>query len=125
MLTTAQLKEAGIKPGPLFGKCLKLDTIEAALAFVAANTVEKPKHNHSKLTEGTIWFWLCHNDCLQGLQSVEFPGKVASNSERKRWIEQQSISINNRTDWKPDDLLPDVLTQLVFFPKGNRRCTMI
>lgn len=57
--------------------------------------------------------------------SIETPGKIASNSERKRWIEQKCVLINGRTDWQVDDFIPKI-NQLVFFPKSDkRRCTMV
>jgi hypothetical protein len=55
--------------------------------------------------------------------SVERPCSKASNSEIKRWLRKKSVLING--------LLPDVndvikfpVFQLVFFPKGKRKCTM-
>jgi len=126
MLTSQQLKDAGIKPGPLFGKCLKLASIEEALAFVAANTEEKTEHKSVKILQFSVWEWLCKHPCLQNMCSIETAGKIASNSEKLRWIMNHSVSINGRTDWSPDDEIPDDITQLVFFPVSTkRRITML
>lgn len=147
MLTSQQLLDAGIKPGPLFGKCLKCDTVDDALALVQENKKEK-EHTSSKIfmKPGTVWHWLCTNDCLQSMFSIEKPSKTASNSEKRRWIEQGAIKLNGRTDWKPDDEMPTMLEvvpglwpfrhtkcieqfdvwELVFFPNAKlRKCTMI
>lgn len=126
MLTSQQLLDMGIKPGPLFGKCLKRNSIEEALELVAQNTTKKEcTSNGPKMTDGTLWHWLCNSPLFSNMCSIEMPGKVASNSEKKRWIEQRCVLINGTTDWCLDDFVPRI-NQLVFFPKSDkRRCTMV
>ena len=133
MLTSQELKDAGIKPGPLFGKCLQLNSIEEALAFVTANTKTDTRKS-IKMVSGSIWEYLCKHPHFAGMSSIEMSGQVASNSEKRRWIEQGAICLNTTTNWKPDDLIPtivndgDVLYQiyhLVFFPNSSRKVTFV
>lgn len=123
-LTSKELLDAGIKPGPLFGKCLQLDSLEAALELVESNKTKKPKRKSIKIKTGSVWAWLCRNPCLVGMLSIEQPSQIASNSERRRWLLQKAVEINNRNDWQPDDPMP-FPEQLVFFPNGKRRTTML
>ena len=49
---------------------------------------------------------------------------LASNGEKRRWLQNHSIIINGeKPNW--DDEVSFPITQLVFFPKSNRRCTMV
>lgn len=48
----------------------------------------------------------------------------ASNSERRRWLESGSVQINGQTPG-PNDEIEYPINQLVFFPNGKRRCTML
>jgi hypothetical protein len=49
---------------------------------------------------------------------------VASNSEKRRWLQNRSVIINGvKPDWKDEICFP--VTELVFFPKSNRRTTML
>lgn len=41
-----------------------------------------------------------------------------SNSELRRLIEQKSVLINGRTDFKWNEDIPDDVWELVFFPKS-------
>jgi hypothetical protein len=50
--------------------------------------------------------------------------QVASNSEKRRWLQNKAVIINGERPG-PDTMLDFPLGQLVFFPKGNRRITMI
>lgn len=47
----------------------------------------------------------------------------ASKSEQKRWLENGSVIINGAKP-KPHDEITFPVTELVFFPKSKRRCTM-
>ena len=131
MITSKQLIEAGIKPGPLFGRCLKeCSTVEEAVELIKANTKEKESKGESfQMVPGTLWYWLCSNECFENMFSREMVGKFASNSEKRRWIEQNAVRFNGRTDWKPNDILPISadggidIQELVFFPNGKHRCT--
>jgi len=92
---------------------MECNTIEEAKQLVLDNT--KPKENKEKVSmvPGSIWHWLCTNSCFKGMPSIEMPGKVASNSEKRRWIEQKSILLNGKTDWHPNDMLDfelDIIT---------------
>lgn len=70
------------------------------------------------------WKFLCsiphvpmqHN----GMQPV-----IASNSERRRWLQNKAVIINGeRPNW--DDEIEFPITQLVFFPKSStNKCTMV
>lgn len=48
----------------------------------------------------------------------------ASNSERRRWLEHGAVLLNG-TKPKPQDEISFPVTQLVFFPNGARRTTML
>lgn len=48
---------------------------------------------------------------------------TASNSEKRRWLQNHSVIINGtKPNWNDEIEFP--IEQLVFFPKSNRRCTM-
>lgn len=65
-------------------------------------------------------------DWLRGLawcpMSVERQGP-ATNSERRRWLQNKAVVVNGSA-LGPDDPMPPV-ESLVFFPKGRRRTTML
>ncbi len=48
---------------------------------------------------------------------------VASGSERRRWLQSRSVRINGNFP-QPEEEIEFPLTDLVFFPKSVRRCTM-
>lgn len=56
--------------------------------------------------------------------SVEKPCTVPSNSEIRRWLDQQAVIINGKKP-KANDKVEFPITQLVFFPKAKRRTTVI
>ena len=56
--------------------------------------------------------------------STEKPCTEASNSELRRWLEKKSVVINGEKPSFSDTILFPI-TELVFFPKGNRRTTFI
>lgn len=56
--------------------------------------------------------------------STEEIGKEPSNAEIKRWFEKKSIVINGQRPTK-DDSIEWPVTQLIFHPKGNKKCTVI
>ena len=66
-------------------------------------------------------FW---RDFLQ-MRFREFPGKIASNSEVRRWIKNGSIRINNEQPRKIDDIIEFPVTQLSFFSKKSGRIRLI
>lgn len=56
--------------------------------------------------------------------SAEKPCTVPSNSEIMRWLNNQSVIINGKKP-KANEQVEFPITQLVFFPKGKRRTTVI
>jgi hypothetical protein len=56
--------------------------------------------------------------------SVEKPCTVPSKSEMKRWLDQQSVVINGVRP-SANDIVEFPVTELIFFPKGKRRTTVI
>jgi hypothetical protein len=67
-----------------------------------------------------IHAWLKDLHSLCRFMSIEVPGKVASNSELRRWIEQGSL-IMNAERVMPDELLDFPLISVVLFPKSEKR----
>lgn len=55
--------------------------------------------------------------------SVERTGK-ATNSEKRRWLQNKAVIINGERPG-PDDSITYPITELVFFPKGKRKTTMM
>ena len=56
--------------------------------------------------------------------STERPCTIASNSEIRRWLDAGAIIINGVTP-KAKDEITFPITQLIFFPKSQRRrCTI-
>lgn len=125
MLSSKDLINAGIKPGPLFGQILKSClTIEEALGIWEEQQPQK-EHKTNKVINGSAWEFLINNPCLKGIPSLEFSGTVASNSEKRRWLEQGAIIING-IKVKPDDIIFFPLTELVFFHNSTKhKVTMI
>lgn len=125
-LTSHELIKAGIKPGEIFGKCLKLNSIDEAMKLYEESQQNKQQNHKSvKMIEGSVWEWLCKHPLNSNWDSIEFPAKKASNSEKRRWIEQNSININGVTNWNPDEEMPNRIWYLVFFPNSKKRCTLL
>lgn len=58
-------------------------------------------------------------------RSVEGNGMGdASNSEMRRWLDKGSVLING-TRPKSSDLITFPITELVLFPKGKKKCTLV
>lgn len=56
--------------------------------------------------------------------SVERPSTDSSNAEIRRWLDQKAVIINGvRPTSKQEIEFP--IEQLIFFPKSNRRTTVI
>ena len=56
--------------------------------------------------------------------SIEKACQEATNSEIRRWFKNKAIKINDDfPNWDSDIKLP--VTQLVFFPKGKRKTTVL
>jgi len=56
--------------------------------------------------------------------SVENPCTHPSNSEIRRWLDQSSVIINGMRP-RAKDQIEFPIVQLIFFPKGRRRTTVI
>jgi len=56
--------------------------------------------------------------------SIEKPCEKASNSEKRRWLEQKSILLNGKRPG-PDDVMEINIFELIFFPKSEKRKTTI
>lgn len=125
MLTAKEMIAAGIKPGELFGKLLKeCSTLERALAlWNEAEQKRKDTAVSKKMLPGSVWEWLVNHQCLQNIFNPGLP-KLASSSEKRRWLEAGSVLINGKFP-KPDDMIDDRITELVFFPNSKNRITML
>ena len=63
---------------------------------------------------------ITHVPCgMNGNKPVE-----ASKSERRRWLENKAVIINGMRP-EPDDEVTFPITELVFFPNSQRKCTMV
>lgn len=127
MLTSQDLIAAGIKPGELFGRILKgCQTIDEALAVWEEHLTQKSRNTIAgkKIIPGSCWHWLINCIAFHGLSSREFPGTIASNSEKRRWLESGGIRINNCFP-KPDDMVNFPIFDLVLFPNSKNRITML
>lgn len=122
IMTSKELLEAGIKPGPLFGKALKCKTIEEAKSLVELES--KPKKKKKKtldVPQGSVLEWLLSFPFCPSSREGDCLGK-ASNSEKRRWLDNNSIIINGKKV-KATDPMPDFVWELIFFPNG-RKVTM-
>lgn len=54
-LSSHELIKAGIKPGEIFGKCLKLDSIEEAVKLYEESQQNKKNHKSVKMIDGSVW----------------------------------------------------------------------
>lgn len=70
------------------------------------------------------WHYLINNDCLKEMQSREKPGTTATNSEKRRWLQNKSVIINDKKPG-PDEEIEFPISNLVFFPKSNLKITML
>ena len=56
--------------------------------------------------------------------STERPCTKPTKAEVKRWLKKSSVIINHQKP-KPHDQINLPVENLVFFPKGKRKCTMV
>ncbi len=136
MLGPKELIELGIKPGETFGKILKQvascaskeEAKELATQIWLKHCREKAcvKQTSFKVIEGSVLEFLIKNPCFRGIASIDTPNTIASNSEKRRWLENGAVIINGDVV-HPDDLMSDwgFLRSLVFFPNGKRKLTML
>ena len=70
------------------------------------------------------WRFLCSLPHVPMQLKGDMP-VTASNSERRRWLQNKSVIINGeKPNW--DDEIEFPITQLVFFPKSQqKRCTFV
>lgn len=125
MPTSTELLAAGIKPGELFGRCLKCATLDEALLLWNARDQSRgqSKVSGAKMKPGSAWEWLSLHPLLD-LPSREFPGKKASRSEKRRWLENRAVLVNGEARG-PDEPIDFPVTGLVFFPSSSLRVTML
>lgn len=89
-------------------------------SFLSNGTI--PTRERVVMIPGSVWHWLCTNECFTGMFSRDNTG-IASNSEKRRWLESGNIRVNSEFP-KPDDKLEPVW-DLVFFPGKRFQCTMV
>jgi len=114
-LSAKQLLDLGYK-GKEVGSILKsLKNASPQEVEHFLKTRELPKHEQICMLPGTVWHWLCFNECFDNFRG-------ASNSEKRRWLENKSVIINGRPIG-PDEACPwdkpEDLVSLVFFPSGT------
>lgn len=139
MLTSSELISLGIKQGELFGKILK--TVKSCTIkeeaeniaremwsqFLTNKQQEQGSHKSIKMIPGSVWDWLCHNPVFIGMCSIETGNNTASNSEKRRWLENGSVLINGlrpEPDWMKEPLF-DFVFELVFFSGSKKQITMV
>ena len=127
-LTRADLDALLIPAGEVFGRIFKhTKGMSREEALVVAQEIHlgtwiTPDRHDRKMKVGTVWHWLC---LLPWMPGTAAPNPMwASKSDIRRMIEQGAISLNWHTDWKADDNMPEVVTELTLFPSGAR-CTLL
>lgn len=124
MITTQDLIDMGIKPGPIFAKIFKATkectTKESAIEI--ANAIVNGTFACVKATaqvkEGSALEYLLNFPFCPSTQ-----GGFASNAEKRRLLENKAVLINGNRPL-PDDEIQFPLTELVFFPNSNKRVTI-
>ena len=71
----------------------------------------------------TLEFLMRLKDISALPMSTERPCTKPTKAEIKRWLKKSSITINHQKP-KPQDGIELPIEDLVFFPKGKRKCTM-
>lgn len=56
--------------------------------------------------------------------SVEQPCRVASNGELRRWLRDGAVLVNGER-WEAAEEIAPIRWSVVFFPRSQRRCTLI
>lgn len=115
-LTRKHLEDLGIPPGPIFKtifnatKGLDLEEAISVAQAIQNGTWEKPKTATVKLQVGSVWHFVLSHPAIKG---------SLSNTEARRLIEQGGIRINWST-LDPDEVMPEIITEITLFPKGER-----
>lgn len=87
----------------------------------------KPVFQKVTLIPNSFWEWLVKHEFFQGLFSRDTGDiKIASNSEKRRWLENGNVRVNGFFP-KADEIMAEDLPiwDLVFFPGGKFQCTMV
>jgi hypothetical protein len=124
MLTSQDLKDMGLTPGPMFAKIFKAvkecKTKESALEI--ANAIVNGTFASFNATISVI-----EGSALDFLLSFPFcpssQGGFASNAEKRRILENKAVIINGNKPG-PNDIISFPLTELVFFPNSNKKVTI-
>ena len=119
-LTKSDLIALGIPIGEVFGKIFKAtsglskqEALEVARK-IHEGTWNPQKIKGAKLGSNSVWAFFVVHPCL-----TDF-----SRGEIKRMIEQGAIRLNWHNDWKPEDDMPKIITELTLFPSGSRKTTL-
>jgi hypothetical protein len=130
-LTSKDLVDLGIKPGPIFRKIfvatagLLRETALALAVSIRDDDVVPARGTKMgpRIKPGSIFAWLV---ALPFVPATSAPNPMwASNSEKRRMIEQGAIRLNWHNDWNADDPMPPVVWEFTFFPSGARESTQI
>jgi hypothetical protein len=127
-LTRADLDALLIPAGEVFGRIFKATrgmTREEALVVaqeIHLGTWIAPERADRSMKVGSVWEFFVN---LPWMPSTAAPNPMwASKSDVRRMIEQGAIRLNWHTDWKPDDEMPPIITEITLFPSGAR-CTTL
>lgn len=124
-LTRADLDALLIPAGEVFGRIFKATrgmTRDDALVVaqqIHLGTWVPPEREDRRMKAGSVWEFFVK---LPFIPSTNAPNPMwASKSDVRRMIEQGAIRLNWHTDWKPDDEMPPIITEITLFPSGSRR----
>jgi len=127
-LTRADLDAMLIPAGEVFGRIFKATRgMSREEALVVAQEIHlgtwmPPQREDRSMKVGSVWEFFVK---LPFIPSMTAPNPMwASKSEVRRMIEQGAIRLNWHTDWKADDEMPQIITEITLFPNG-RRCTTL
>lgn len=127
-LTRADLDALHIPAGEVFGRIFKATRgMSRDEALVVAQQIHlgtwvPPQREDRRMKPGSVWEWFVN---LPWMPSMSAPNPMwASKSDIRRMIEQGAIRLNWHTDWKPDDEMPPIITEITLFPSGQRRAIL-
>jgi hypothetical protein len=83
-----------------------------------------PKKEFERAEKGSILDWICNSEIFSTMCSIEGSHSVASNSERRRWVEKGSLKING-IKVGINDFVPMKIDSLVFFEGSHHQITMV
>lgn len=114
-------------PKDKIGQCFKVaktlenNITEEFLHNVCAQVIEgcwSPPKTRKEIIKGSALDFL-----LKFKFCPSITGSFASNSQKRRLLEQKAVVINGETPG-PDDIITFPLEQLVFFPNGKNKTTI-